>query len=1575
MNLQVRLCQARISTFALENDSYQDTENFADATTSQEALICELNSIITAIIAAGKPIPTTSQMQTLFENIESLEVLIDAALKLYTFSSMYKQIFYTLQKRVFVKNDEKLIYYVSEILIKVDLIEYILFKGNNCYDNNNLLEMSCKDLCITFINKMDFDIASICWLKYSELKLSLSSEDIIEILNAIPSNTKMSAIIIWFKNFVPSLLDQNPFYIDLFVRWAMERVFILEQSSYWPKIGMKFIEEIVSVLESSLKIIYVRPISLDDLDVLKDRISYILELKEKYKINMLLSEISSQSPSEVALIMLRRCYTEDLEAYLHDYLPTYGTCHMFDTDEVLRNFIESETASGGGTIDGIRLEIILKSFRSLSNKLECLLNVLRVLDVPWSVTVLQLAIDAAASATKDFTVSDSNRLLALDIQKELNYANVKVVLKKYNFPLTCTEYTLVLHKLINAPVVDLKDLKAITTVMSSYANYGNALYINKCLENCDTKSALEFFQSLHLTEKNILVKTTMVKYEQIINGNSENKMLERNYIDFMKGTHMLNDLQIKNVDNLYHLKNSYGIELDFNNIYNENICTIKYESWLHNDEKRRASSASGASISRLVPICQTRQSSLLTLLRRVSATHQVRLFVESLINSNTGYCRKKENDASSVLSQFKDGQNISLLQEASSVLIELLTRCQEDHLHDVMKHLSTLNALVNATVTVKNLTVAWKFNYVFLPISSGTAINEFIDLFSKSLSNQNTVEQNMLNIQTKCDFIPFRIISNAVTDTGTDDMKGTVELFIAKISKRLLLRVIAAQELDEVLMTILLILLKNIEKEDNGFCPLELLRGQNESLSPALTGYLNKYVIRQVFDTNIQGSPVVYPPQYILKSKFNINLSEINLPEHNEETWDVKVILFYILKQHPDTTCEKLVELCRALSVSMNDGLSLQLISLLSTWELKYKVFCDELGYRQIGVEQDCSLFESCAIIWDNIDNKSFLKDVLNDFWKNGEVTLHGRVISVNPYYYEVFACIHDLIFGAAMDSNKMKEYYLLNFLRGYKRVSAPKQYEFELFSVKGMFPEIGHYRLPFHLFMREDMWSNLKSEITLETYERWLPVVSLLSLDKDLQIAKDMICSNALKQTMTTRKHDDAADSDAKEKESWRLTSREEPLLRAAHRCVRHIANMEWAGACLFYVLQGCTRGADQVAAAHLCYQFAQRWAAVQPGNRAVKQMERLHSTLSTRHVLFKIDWACEEFVRLSTEPAQLIRALYLHPEFVNKISRHDVNRAATEIADKNNINIRSIRIQILENLLNKSVENNKDKRSALNSKELMTAKYVLKATCPKMGAIYLSRIAFDDESDYNKCKKMRALQCLMSVVEPDTAMKVTNRERDALWISLLELLSTVKLENIDMPWVVVTFMQDKCRALEQLLQAIDGNVDGLRITADLVYHFGNPQIIRNMIPLLLRAGLVEEMIPLMLKIVGPPDAVLCAAWRAVMLSPFQRADYPITERQKLKCINAINLLPICPVIKDDDMKEVWKNCVRLKSFGMGCLVLPYMTPQARQSLSELHKIDRRNLIASLKNLHADTYLVSGAMHVIEGMASKVYK
>ncbi|CAG4965277.1 unnamed protein product [Colias eurytheme] len=1546
----------------IEKQDEHSTDFMATPKISQEVLKSELKQLVQDVLSKTNEVCIQPQLLNLFNDIEDLSFLIGIAIKLCKHNVTYKSILSSIQKKVFLTNDDSIINSFLDIMIKVDLLEYIYFRGIMHYSDIDLFEKQVVELCQLFISKSDLDLASICWLKYSKINRITNCDDILKILHAIPINIKLGTLIVWLRNFIPSLLDENPFNIDLIAKWTTERIFSLEQSAFWPKIGLKYIEAIIDVLESSLKTIVIRPITIDDLDILKDHIKYIIELKEKFKINMLITEITSQSPTEVALIMLRRCYTEDLEIFLKESLTSYANRYQFDLDETIRSFIEMQTASSGGNVDAVRLEILLNAFHSPTNRLDCLLQVLKYLDVPWDTTVETIAKSAAALPYNDFTITESDKLLAQEINKEVNYAKLKVILKKYNFPINFNDYMLVIHKIINGPTINLDDLKTITYIMPAYTSYANVSYIDKCLRECETKAALEYFRTLSNRDKKLLIKSVENKYEHIVCG-SRNNTIERNYLDFIKGSHYQQEIQIAAVEKLYHLKNSYGINAGLNDVYNEDYYEMKLNNLKRNDQTENSGHI------RCIEYLLRSDLKLRDLIHQSSTNHKV----QSIINQWITQKLKNKHNLEYPLSQLNHEENPSLILMSHSLLSDLTLNCPEEYLHLLIDILGILNAIKNTNIIMKNLTLTWKFNYVFLPMSSVSSLHELINFYS----NCGTIDKFTNDLPNHCngsDFIPLRIIAYSTLQeiVCNNISRECFYKLKEKIVKKLVNKIIASQDLDQVILTSLLLLINKPDIISDSMYFLELLRGQSETLSPAVIYYLTSPPIRHTLalENIIPGDSLSYPPQYILKSKFNINLAEIALPDCTEETWDVKVLLFYILKQYPNTSFERLVDLCRTLNVCLNDGLSLLLISLLTNWELKYKISKNDLGYREILLENDeKELISKCLTIWQNVENTEFLKDILNDFWRNGEVVIHGCVISINPYFYEVLLCIYTLLISSFSESRYLKEYLILNFLKEYQRRGTPKQYEFEHFSVKGLFPEIGHYRLPFHLFLRDDMWSNLKSEITLETYERWLPVVSILSLDSNIQTAKDMICSNAVKQTMTSRKQNSTNEVDVKDNDTWKLISSEEPLLRTAHKCVRHIANMEWAGACLFYVLQGCARGADQVAVAQLCYQFSQRWAAIQPDNRAVRQMERLHSTLSTRHALHKIDWACEELLRLASEPTQLIHALYLHPKFVSKIGRHDINRAANEIADKNGININSIRIQILENLIDR-----KDKNSpSLNTVELITAKYILKATCAKMGAIYLSRIAFDDENDYNKSKKLRALQCFMSVVDQETAVKVTNIDHEKLWPTLLELLYIVYLERIDMPWIVATFKQDKMMALNQLLQASGGSVEALKVSAELAHRFGNQKILCDYIPLLLRSSLFDEIIPLLLKMACPLDNVICTAWRAILLNPFKRADYPITDKQKNKCLQALNLLPLCPFIKDEDLVEIWKNCMRCKCLALGCLVLPYMKSETRETLKELTKIDKRNLIIGLKNLHSESFLVSSAMCVLENVTRKI--
>lgn len=1526
----------------------------------------------TAINESSFSADLLTQIIVLFKNIEDNSFLLLNGVKLCEYNTKYKPVLDILRKK---QCNKGILGEISRVIFKVELLDYMHFAYQDKYDKMHIFQTDFIKLCIEFVSNSDFDLASIIWLKFSRIERTIKPEDVTAILHSVPQNIKMNAFILWLKNFITSLLHENPFCIDVFVKWATDRVFSLEKSPYWPKIGIKFIDEIISVLDlSQKKCITIRPISMDDLDLLKVHIAKILQLKEKYKINMLLSELSCQSPREVALIMLHRCYTEDLEIFLRDYLPVFAIENSLEIDDTLRSYVDREMLNNGGGADDERLRIILDAFVTSTQRLECLLEVLRTVDVPWNNAICELAVNSVCNNDNDFTISETDQQLCYEIKIELNIANLKLILQKYNCPLNCSDYIVLLHKLINAPIVDLNDLKIVLKAMNSYKNYGNMLYIERCLNDSTAKKALEYFKTLAESDKKVLLKSTVSKYECIIKDKNSNALIERSYLDFIKGTGLLSDIRMSKLEDLYHLKTSYDIKMSMNDMSHEKIRVSHISKWFTLSGES-TSSGHGICITELARLPHAFDNVLINLLSQSTASVEVQNLIENLIDifiKNKTSIKKLE----SIMINIREEKNSLLIENCCKVLVQMINSSPENYLHPLLSILIILNAIIKTSIKLENLTTGWKFQFVFVPISRITSCDELLSMYGNILSH-NTLENNQLqSIFVKNDFVPFRILSgytyfNIFLDLCPENMNEVKK----KVAIRFMTKILQSKEIDDLLLTALLLLFTSSFEGDNNECQLfETIDGHDEAVKLLLSKCLSSPIVRSVIalDTPVILHPSSNAPQNLLKQKYDLNLGEFALPDIAEETWDSKIVLFYVLKNYPNTCLQKVVDFSQILNVDIDDGLSLQLISLLVCWELKYSCKIDDFKCRQITYKNnEKQLILDCLLIWESIKDKTFLIDILKDFWKNGEVSLQGRLIALNPYYHEVYLCIYELINDYVQDWMNPKQYFLLQFLKRYERISSPKQYELQHFSVKGMFPEIGHYRLPFQLFMREDMWSNLKLEITLASYQQWLPISTLLCLDTDIQVARDMLCSNAVKQTMTERKRINDIKTNKNKLGHWRLEAKEEPLLRAAHNCVRHIANMEWAAACLFYVLQGCAQGADQVAAAQLCYNFAHRWATVQPANRAVCRMQKLHISLSTCHALHKIDWACDELMQFCSEPTQLVRAIYFHPDYVNKMTRYNVNKTIDDIADKNNINISSIRIQILENILEQSNNDKKNKRDIINleNSEIMRAKCILKATCPKMGAMYLARIALDDETDFNKRKKLRALQCLISIIDPDTALKVTNKDRAALWSTMVDLFYAIRLENVDMPWATASFTNDKLRTLEQIYSTSENRQNVLELAAELTWRYGDERSIRSILPRLLAMSLYNDLQILLCEVIITPDDLVSKAWNAVLVAPFKQADYPVTDRQRSNCLKAVNMLPLCPCISDEVLKEIWTNCLRCKCFAIGCLTLPYMSSELIESLSELRRVDKRNLIAGVKNLQTDSYLVNGALSILDNL------
>lgn len=106
---------------------------------------------------------------------------------------------------------------------------------------------------------------------------------------------------------------------------------------------------------------------------------------------------------------------------------------------------------------------------------------------------------------------------------------------------------------------------------------------------------------------------------------------------------------------------------------------------------------------------------------------------------------------------------------------------------------------------------------------------------------------------------------------------------------------------------------------------------------------------------------------------------------------------------------------------------------------------------------------------------------------------------------------------------------------------------------------------------------------MNLRTYEKWLDIAPVLNLETHL------ICTLAIKGEVTHV----WGDKSIKLKDAtWSLHPKNVALLREIQKCIQRITNSNgyyYGTAALYYVVNHTPPGADRVAAAKECYEYAQ--------------------------------------------------------------------------------------------------------------------------------------------------------------------------------------------------------------------------------------------------------------------------------------------------------------------------------------------------------------------------------------------------
>jgi kinetochore-associated protein 1 len=331
-----------------------------------------------------------------------------------------------------------------------------------------------------------------------------------------------------------------------------------------------------------------------------------------------------------------------------------------------------------------------------------------------------------------------------------------------------------------------------------------------------------------------------------------------------------------------------------------------------------------------------------------------------------------------------------------------------------------------------------------------------------------------------------------------------------------------------------------------------------------------------------------------------------------------------------------ILQYCCDFELELQECLLLYLETILVTWEPEFEIEKTVDGEEMLNVlNTETEVVKKCRDIIELIENKERLVKRLT-------MIFH----SLNYYNYEMYIYIISLLEELLPSHDFISKKVLLMFLRKYRRVQGPDQKELDLwlcnFPQSLTLPEISQWRLPFIPFMGPKPILVLTPELNLKTYKQWIELSGVLG------IGTSNICTVAVQQTMqarTTSTHE------------WRIYSQDSLLLNQLEECVNNISDLETASACVYFVMNHIPPGADQVAAARLCYTYTQKWVQNSGGTTAKKMLNTVKFKflcLATTHILHQYGLGKSNYLPLVPKPLELMLALYQDPSIIARGEGH---------------------------------------------------------------------------------------------------------------------------------------------------------------------------------------------------------------------------------------------------------------------------------------------------------------------------------
>jgi len=354
-------------------------------------------------------------------------------------------------------------------------------------------------------------------------------------------------------------------------------------------------------------------------------------------------------------------------------------------------------------------------------------------------------------------------------------------------------------------------------------------------------------------------------------------------------------------------------------------------------------------------------------------------------------------------------------------------------------------------------------------------------------------------------------------------------------------------------------------------------------------------------------------------------------------TTSQKISILQSLMKLKHVDISLILQYCHDFELDLQECLLLYLKIILVTWDLEFEIEKTVHGEEMLRVKNtENEVARKCQDIIELIENKEHLVKHLSLILK-----------SLNYYNYEIYIYIVNLLEQLLPSHNFISKKVLLIFLREYRRVQLPKQEELDEwllhFPQSLTLPEISRWRLPFSPFMAKSLLV-LTPELNLKTYKKWIELSSVLGIETN------NICSITVREVMRMRVR-------ATSTSGWSICSQDSVLLSQLEECVNNISNLEIASACMYFVMNHTPPGVDQVAAAKLCYTYTQKWVQNDGGTSSKEYLNRVkfkYLCLATTHILHQYDLSEPSYLKLVSQPLELMSALYQDPSIVARGKGH---------------------------------------------------------------------------------------------------------------------------------------------------------------------------------------------------------------------------------------------------------------------------------------------------------------------------------